>query len=133
MPSALETLVKILKLEQDTGYKNTAVIGGLRSYADNWARDAHQQAKRPEHHQLIDEMVRWMQDYGGLEDIDARHESVKYMMGRMMGRIPAPPGGSASPATASTRTASGEEAGTSGRTGASTHSEDREDRASGAY
>ena len=29
MPSALETLVKILKLEREQGYKNTAVIGGL--------------------------------------------------------------------------------------------------------
>jgi hypothetical protein len=46
MPSALETLVKILKLEQETGYKNTAVIGGLESFADNWEHDAHQQAKR---------------------------------------------------------------------------------------
>ena len=48
MPSALETLVKILKLEQETGYKNTAVIGGLESFADNWERDAHEQAKRAE-------------------------------------------------------------------------------------
>jgi ATP-dependent DNA helicase RecG len=90
MPSALETLVKILKLEQDTHYKNTAVIGGLESYADNWARDAHQQAKRPEHHQLIDELVRCLDGYGELEDTEKRHESIKYMIGRITGRIPPP-------------------------------------------
>ena len=90
MPSALETLVKILKLEQDTHYKNTAVIGGLESYADNWARDAHRQAKRPEHHQLIDELVRCLDGYGELEDTEERHESIKYMIGRITGRIPPP-------------------------------------------
>jgi ATP-dependent DNA helicase RecG len=91
MPSALETLVKILKLEQETGYKNTAVIGGLESFADNWERDAHEQAKRAEHHQLVDEMALHLRGYGQIEDLEQRHESVKYMLGRIMGRIPAPP------------------------------------------
>ncbi len=90
MPSALETLVKILKLEQDTGYKNTAVIGGLQSYAGNWAREAHNQAKRPEHHQLVDELVSRLNDYGDLEGVEPRHEAIKYMIGRITGRI-APP------------------------------------------
>jgi ATP-dependent DNA helicase RecG len=91
MPSALETLVKILKLEQETGYKNTAVIGGLSPFAANWERDAHQQAKRPEHHQLIDELVDQMRRYETLEEPEQRHEAAKYMLGRIMGRIPAPP------------------------------------------
>ncbi len=90
MPSALETLVKILKLEQETGYKNTAVIGGLESFATNWERDAHQQAKRPDHHQLVDEMVRHLRDYKHLEEQEPRYEAIKYMLGRIMGRIPAP-------------------------------------------
>ena len=91
MPSALETLVKILKLEQETGYKNTAVIGGLESFADNWEQDAHQQAKRAEHHQLVDEMALHLRGYAQIDDLEQRHESVKYMLGRIMGRIPAPP------------------------------------------
>ena len=48
MPSALETLVKILKLEQDTGFQDKAVIGGLRSFGEHWATDAHAQAKKPD-------------------------------------------------------------------------------------
>jgi ATP-dependent DNA helicase RecG len=91
MPSALETLVKILKLEQETGYKNTAVIGGLPSFATNWEQEAHQQAKRPEHHQLVDELVGHLRGYDQIEDPDKRHESVKYMLARIMGRTPAPP------------------------------------------
>jgi ATP-dependent DNA helicase RecG len=90
MPSALETLVKILKLEQETGYKNTAVIGGLQSFAGNWANEAHQQARRPEHHQLVDELVGCMRNYETLDETDSRYESVKYMLGRITGRIPPP-------------------------------------------
>ncbi len=91
MPSALETLVKILKLEQEIGYKNTAVIGGLDSFAERWAHDAHQQAKRPEHHQLVEELERYLHQYGEQSAPKARHEAIKYMLGRIMGRIPAPP------------------------------------------
>lgn len=90
MPSALETLVKILKLEQDTGYRNTAVIGGLQSFASNWANEAHRQARRPEHHQLVEEMRGKLRDYDALETHEARHDAIRYMIGRVMGRIPAP-------------------------------------------
>lgn len=91
MPSALETLVKILKLEQTTGYKNTAVIGGLAAFAENWVTEAHEQAKRAEHHQLIDELAVTLHSYGDQEDLNERHETVKYMLGRITGRVPAPP------------------------------------------
>ena len=36
MPSALETMVKILKLERDQGAKNTAVVGGLAEFCKSW-------------------------------------------------------------------------------------------------
>ncbi|KAB2855707.1 MAG: hypothetical protein F9K46_15195, partial [Anaerolineae bacterium] len=91
MASALETLIKILRLEQDTGYKNTAVIGGLQSYIPNWSRDAHQQAKTPLQHNLIEELGKVMIEYGSLEDRDKRQQSIKYMMGRITGRAPQNP------------------------------------------
>lgn len=91
MPSALETLVKILKLEQTTGYKNTAVIGGLAAFAQNWVEEAHEQAKRAEHHQLIDELAVKLRSYGDQEDLNERHETIKYMLERITGRVPAPP------------------------------------------
>ncbi len=87
MPSALETLVKILKLEQETGFRNTAVIGGLGSFAGNWERDARQQAKRPEHHLLIDELVELLRDYDSKDSTETRHDAIKYMLGRITGRI----------------------------------------------
>ena len=107
MPSALETLVKILKLEQDTGYQNKAVIGGLKSFALHWVPDAHAQAKKPEHHMLVDELAERLNNYGDLEAADQRHEAVKYMLGRITGRIPAPNApASASPAAAPSAQAS---------------------------
>ncbi len=90
MPSALETLVKILKLERDTDYQNTAVIGGLESFAANWVPEAHAQAKRPEHHQLVDELAILLKEYGQEESLEERYQAIKYMLGRIMGRIPPP-------------------------------------------
>ncbi len=90
MPSALETLMKILNLEREQGYKDTAVIGGLAAFANNWQGDAHAQARIPEHHMLVDELVERMQEYHDLVDRRARHDTIKYMMGRITGRIPMP-------------------------------------------
>jgi ATP-dependent DNA helicase RecG len=89
MPSELEKLVKILKLEQDTHYQDKAVIGGLHSFAKHWAPDARAQARKPEHHQLIDELVGLMTAYAEMP-ADERHQVVKYMLGRMTNRIPPP-------------------------------------------
>ena len=94
MPSALEKLIKILKLERDTHYQDKAVIGGLHSFAEHWAPDARAQARRPEHHQLIDELVGLLTAYAEMP-ADERRQVVKYMLGRMTNRIPppaAPPG-----------------------------------------
>jgi hypothetical protein len=87
MPSALETLMKILRLEREQGYKNTAVIGGLGAFATNWQVDAHAQARKPEHHELVDELVGLMQEYDTSGDRQSRHLKVKYMTGRITGRV----------------------------------------------
>src|SRR5712692_9408869 len=92
MPSALETLVKILKLEQNTDYQDKAVIGGLKSFASHWVPDAHAQAKKPEHHLLIDELAVLLNEYGSLGVGEERREAIKYMLGRITGRVP-PKGG----------------------------------------
>ena len=53
MASSLQTLVKILRLEQQKGYQNKAVIGGFARFAYHWAREAHSQAKMDTHHALV--------------------------------------------------------------------------------
>ncbi len=88
MPSALETLMKILRLEREQGFRNAAVIGGLAAFAGKWKDDAHAQARRPEHHELVDELVGLLQAYEEIVDRQQRHEAIKYMMGRVTGRVP---------------------------------------------
>lgn len=91
MPSALETLVKILKLEREQGCNDTAVIGGLAAFSQNWMNDARKQARKPEHHLLLDELVILMQKYDQLENRNERSARIQYMMDRIMGRVPPPP------------------------------------------
>jgi ATP-dependent DNA helicase RecG len=86
MPSALETLVKILKLEQETGFKNTAVIGGLQAYVPNWSRDAHREAKTDQQHALVEELSRVMEHYQNEVGQYERQQTIKYMLGRITGR-----------------------------------------------
>ncbi len=91
MPSALETLVKILKLEREQGYKDTAMIGGLAAYSSKWKADAHAQARRPEHHVLVDELYDILSGYEALATRDERHAKINYMLDRITGRVPPPP------------------------------------------
>ena len=86
MPSALETLVKILKLEREQGFKNTAVIGGLTGFSENWSVDAHRQARKPEHHALADELVSTLRAYDAADDA-ARQQSVGVMLDRILNRV----------------------------------------------
>ncbi len=90
MPSARETLMKILKLERQQGYKDNAVIGGLAAYSQNWSRDAHKQARRPEHHILVEELEELLKQYKQVAGTNQRHEAISYMMDRLMGRVPPP-------------------------------------------
>jgi ATP-dependent DNA helicase RecG len=91
MPSALETLVKILKLERERNYQDKAVIGGLALFAQEWSKSAHEQAKKPEHHTLVDELVSLMQSYQ-TQTVSARTETIQHMLGRITGRVtPLPP------------------------------------------
>jgi ATP-dependent DNA helicase RecG len=92
LPSALEKLVKILKLEREQGYKNTAVIGGLRAFSDKWTQEAHTQARKPEHHALVDELGNLLERYESLNEKGERHQSVGYMLDRIMGRVQPPAG-----------------------------------------
>jgi ATP-dependent DNA helicase RecG len=91
MPSALETLVKILKLERDQGCKNTAVIGGMSAYAKNWESQARGQARNPEQRALVEELNTLLNRYEGVENKTERNSLVNYMLDRIVGRIPMPP------------------------------------------
>lgn len=85
MPSALENLIKIIRLEQKNGYTNEAVIGGLSAYAANWASEAHGEANHPEQHALIEEILLVISDYENTHE-DERRDLAKYMFERLIRR-----------------------------------------------
>ena len=90
MPSALETMVKILKLEREQGGKNTAVVGGLAAFADSWQAQAREQARRPQHQILIDEIVESLHSYESIDGEDERISRLNYLLDRVTNRVPAP-------------------------------------------
>lgn len=91
MPSALEMMVKILKLERNQGGKNSAVVGGLSAYAASWQPQAREQARRARHHILIDEIVDSLTAYEKIDSEDDRIEKLDYLLDRVMNRQKAPP------------------------------------------
>ncbi|MEL7432928.1 MAG: ATP-dependent DNA helicase RecG [Chloroflexota bacterium] len=90
MPSALETLVKILKLEREKGCQNNAVVGGFAAYSVTWKLQAQAQARRPKHLMLAEELTDLLKDYEHIETQLERMEQIEYMLGRIMGRQPMP-------------------------------------------
>lgn len=89
MPSALETLVKVLKLERDNGYSNKAMVGGLSAFSSGWAAQAHAQARKPEHHALVDELSDKLSAYDATPKED-RHTMINYLLERIVGRAAMP-------------------------------------------
>lgn len=90
MPSALETLIKILKLEREQGCENRAVIGGFAAYSVKWKQDAIAQARRPEQHVLAEELTDLLTDYEQIENRLERIKQINYMLDRIIGREPIP-------------------------------------------
>ena len=90
MPSALETLVKIMKLERDQGGRNTAVVGGFAAFASSWQPQAREQARRAEQHILIDEIIDILSTYESIQDEDERIGKINYLLDRATNRQPAP-------------------------------------------
>ena len=90
MPTALETLIKILKLEREQGGQDTAVVGGISAFAAGWEADARREARKPAHHILLDEIVDNLASYASIESGDARIARVNYLLDRITNRAPAP-------------------------------------------
>ena len=88
MPTALETLVKILRLEREQRCSDTAVEGGLGAYSRVWEPDARRQARNSEQQQLVDELRALMQRYSSTEQQQERADQVQYMLDRILSRVP---------------------------------------------
>ena len=83
MIQAFDKLTKMLTLEQEQGYRNRAVIGGLEKFAPFWREEARRETKGPEHARLIEEVVALLQSYPTLEGRGARARAVEEMLARL--------------------------------------------------
>lgn len=90
MPTALETLIRILKQERDTGCENKTVIGGLGAYSDTWQQQTRKEARRAEHLILADELGGLLRAYDSMENKVDRVKRINYMLDRITGRAPIP-------------------------------------------
>lgn len=88
MPTALETLAKILRLEREQRCDDSAVEGGLGAYSRVWEPDARRQARTREQKQLVDELRTLMQRYSSTEQQQERATQVQYMLDRILARVP---------------------------------------------
>ncbi len=77
-PASFEKLIKILKLEIDTGYRDRAMIGGLSQFAAKWQDDAQREAVDSVR---VDAVARRLREYSSLTDADARRRAVDEMLG----------------------------------------------------
>jgi ATP-dependent DNA helicase RecG len=91
MPSALETLIKVLKQERESGCENRTVIGGLGAYSEKWSADVRSEARRAEHLILAEELPAIMRAYDNTDDKRERVKRINYMLDRITGRAPVPP------------------------------------------
>ena len=83
MTPAFERLTKILTLEQEQGYRNRAVIGGLEKFASFWREEARQEAEGLERARLVEEIISLLQSYPTLEDYGARERTVEEMLAKL--------------------------------------------------
>jgi len=86
----METLVKILKLEREQGCENRAVIGGLGTFGPKWQKQAADQARRPEHVVLAEELGELLHQYEEIDNRTERLKQINYMLDRITGRVPVP-------------------------------------------
>ena len=86
MPSALERLAKILRLEREQRYRDRAVEGGLGEYSRVWEPEARREARNAGQLALVEELRDAMQRYKATEGRKARAGRVKFMLERIHSR-----------------------------------------------
>ncbi|MBC8264900.1 MAG: ATP-dependent DNA helicase RecG, partial [Anaerolineales bacterium] len=83
MTSAFDKLTKILALEQEQGYRNRAVIGGLDRFAPFWHEEARQETAGLDIARSVEEIVALLQSYQTLEDRGAREMVVAQILAKL--------------------------------------------------
>lgn len=91
MNKAIERLKKVFEYEQNQGYRNKAVIGGLGRLAERWQLDAQREATLPGQTALLSHIIDGLNRYSQLS-VAERKEALDVMR-RLAEQWDAPPAG----------------------------------------
>jgi ATP-dependent DNA helicase RecG len=76
MARAFESLNRVIKLEASQGYRNKAVVGGIRQFAAFWVNQASEQAVDEADRALVEQVAEVLMGYGRLPGVEARAEAI---------------------------------------------------------
>ncbi len=82
MNSIIDKITRILKLEQEKGHQDTAVIGGLESFIQRWKDDVTQSHPDEETTKLAEFVAARLRDYAS-RDVPARADAIQQVMDRL--------------------------------------------------
>lgn len=86
MTEPFERLQRVLELEQQQGYKNKAVVGGIRQFAAYWVGQARAEAVDEADIFFIDMVAETLSNYHRLPGDAARRDTVNNMLGKLRSR-----------------------------------------------
>ncbi|MCB0007132.1 MAG: ATP-dependent DNA helicase RecG [Anaerolineales bacterium] len=86
MSKAFQRLERVLSLEIQQGYKDKAVVGGIRQFATFWLDQAREEAVDDMDRILVEQTVEILQGYGRLPGSEKRAEVIRSLMDRIKAR-----------------------------------------------
>ncbi|MFZ1398359.1 MAG: hypothetical protein WAS33_15750 [Candidatus Promineifilaceae bacterium] len=91
MKNALKRLQRVLELEASQGYKNKAVVGGIRQFATFWVTQAREAAQTEMDKVLVEQVAEVLADYGRLPGTEARAKAIDQLQNKLQQQLPQEP------------------------------------------
>ncbi|WP_420640629.1 ATP-dependent DNA helicase RecG [Candidatus Leptofilum sp.] len=83
MKNALKRLKRVLDLETSQGFKNKAVVGGIRQFATFWVGQAREVAQTEMDKALVEQVAEVLSDYGRLPGTEARAKVIEQLQNKL--------------------------------------------------
>lgn len=86
MRKVLNRLQRVLDLEASQGYKNKAVVGGIRQFATFWVSQARDAAQSEPDKALVEQVAEVLTEYGRLPGTEARAKAIEQLKNKVQQR-----------------------------------------------
>lgn len=77
MKRSFKRLQRVLQLEAKQGYKNKAVVGGIRQFVTYWVEQAREDAADERDRALVEQVAEVLMDYSRLPGVEARAKAIE--------------------------------------------------------